>query len=285
MNKTVRFSVLSILVLFLIFLVYVYLQRDSDSMESRINMNLQHASSEKPLLKLTIHEVHNDTVTRNLANAVKAGDTERIQQLVKDGASVNSVGNHGIPVLYWGLGNIQGLQMLLELGADPNARFGETSYVIGFSASDLFLDPSALRTLIAYGANVNVTHGISNSPLLHAPSMKHEGAKEKIDLLISAGANINAKNGFGDTAAMNAVVSLDFEKVNYLIDLGADVNVPNANDVTLLDRVNSKRDLLLDGSIQKRQSDELVKRLTDMGAARGSTKPNKKEGLPPAPQF
>jgi hypothetical protein len=284
MNKTVRFAVLSILALFLILLMYAYLQRDRDSIESRIHKNLQQTRSEKPLLKLTINEVHNDEVTRKLANAVKAGDTERIQQLVKEGANVNSVGNHRIPVLFWGLGNIQGLQKLLELGADPNARFGETSYVIGLAASDLIFDPSALSTLIAYGANINVTHGIANSPLLHAPSMKHEGAKEKIDLLISAGVNINAKNGFGDTAAMDAVVSLDFEKVNYLIDLGADVNVPNANDVTLLDRVNSKRDLLLDGSIQKRQSDELVKRLTHMGAARGSTKPIKKEGLPPAPQ-
>ena len=285
MIKTIRFLVLSLLVLSFIFLVYVYVQRDDDSMESRITKNLQQAKSEKPLLKLTIDEAYQDDVTRNLARAVKAGDTEKIQQLAEEGANLDAAGHRGIPVLYWGLGNIDGLQKLLELGADPNARFGETSYVIGFAASDLFFDPSALETLVVHGANVNVTHGISHSPLLHGPSMEHEGAKRKIDLLLSAGADINATNGFGDTAAMQAVTSLDFAKINYLIDRGADVNVANVNSVTLLDRVITKRELLLDSSIQKRQSDTLVKRLTDMGAARGSKKSSTNPDLPPAPQL
>ena len=61
------------------------------------------------------------------------------------------------------------------------------------------------------------------------------GDKEFVELLISAGADVNAKNNDGDTP-LHFAASRDYKKVQMLLSAGADVNAKDKNGDTPLHR-------------------------------------------------
>lgn len=94
--------------------------------------------------------------------------------------------------------------------------------------------------LLLKGADVNTSGGAYSNgqkPLMNAVL---SGNKEIIELLIKNGADVNAKNKFGYTALMSAVMvgssrlGGDCEIIKLLISSGADVNARQNNGETAL---------------------------------------------------
>lgn len=92
-----------------------------------------------------------------------------------------------------------------------------------------------VELLIKHGANVNVVNNITGHSLLYT-GMKIR-SKEGIRMLLHHGAdpqNINETGEENETALHLAVKAKDDKFVRFLVDIGVDVNICNANDSTAL---------------------------------------------------
>ena len=81
-----------------------------------------------------------------------------------------------------------------------------------------------IKKLLENGANVNARNKWGDTALMRSALKGH---KEVVEILIENGANINAKNGLMDTTMMYAAANGHVEIVQLLIDKGADVNAKN----------------------------------------------------------
>ena len=90
----------------------------------------------------------------------------------------------------------------------------------------------AVKQHLDAGADLNAKDGGGETPL-HAAVFK--GHKEIVELLIEKGADVNAKAGFGSTPLHDAAFSDLKEVTELLIANGADVNAKNDEGGTPLD--------------------------------------------------
>jgi|SRR5579871_3083671 len=140
-----------------------------------------------------------------LMDAVKKGDTARIQRLVAEGADVNRADN-----------------------------FGWTSLMAAASIQQV----AVARVLIADGANVNAASSNGKTPLMYAidgrdrfgggPYIAPPKATDLVELLLNKKADINASDKSGSTALMYAVITDNLPIVSLLLKWGADVARRNA---------------------------------------------------------
>jgi ankyrin repeat protein len=171
-----------------------------------------------------------DPDVTSLMSALDRGDREKARALIAAGADVNASDQHGQTALMRAasLGDAATVQALLAAGAQLNAqnRDGETAL---FPAA--FLDRTAVvRKLIQHGADVNVTSRKQVTPLMEAASH----SPRIVDLLISRGANVNARDVLGGTALMMAARGGRGDIVRVLIKAGADVNAKDNEGRTAL---------------------------------------------------
>ena len=133
--------------------------------------------------------------------------------------------------------------MCLERGADANARHKRT----GLTALHLAVEKGNSETaklLIEYGADVNaregdvrnekgvaIRAGNNNTPLAEAATHL---LTRMTDILIEAGADVNAQSSGGFTPLMVAAGRGRTAVVKKLIEAGADVNVKAGNGKTAL---------------------------------------------------
>ena len=114
------------------------------------------------------------------------------------------------------VGSPQALRILLDRGADVNARNSFEATALIWAARD----PVKVSMLLARGANVNAQSKQGRTPLIVAA----QGSSESVRLLLARGANVKAHDGAGVTALMNAALAGDFTSVRALVEKGADVN-------------------------------------------------------------
>ena len=125
----------------------------------------------------------------------------------------------------------QGASIEAIVKGDESAGFGKSGrYSYAFFTGDTPLHTHAgegrkevVEILINAGANVNAKNDTGMSPLHNAVT------KEVVELLIAEGANVNAKNKHGGTPLHEAAASGHKEIVELLIAEGADVGA-KAND-------------------------------------------------------
>ena len=97
-------------------------------------------------------------------------------------------------------------------------------------------DHALVRILVEGGADVNAKDVFGDSPLHKAIDKDHGGM---VSLLVELGADVNAKNAFGDPALHRAIFKGDVEIVRILVEAGADADLRNAFGDSALERAVS----------------------------------------------
>jgi ankyrin repeat protein len=117
------------------------------------------------------------------------------------------------------------VQTLLKQGVDVNASQGDGSTALHWAADREDLEMAEM--LIKAGANVNAKTRLGDiTPLLMAAKT---GNPAIVGLLIKSGANVNATTTSGTTPLMLAAASGQSEAVRLLLDTGLDVNAKDVN--------------------------------------------------------
>lgn len=208
-----------------------------------------------------MNEIERKPLDEQLVAAVIAGDNNKIEKLVKDGANVNrqldeSDFRGSILNIAIDKDNLEVVKTLLRHKANPNGFPGIplvplSMCVMGKSKNCLEI----AKELIANGAKIN---GIAHNdfiPLHYARSL------DSVKFLIKNGADVNSKNKDGDISLHNAVGERrDF--VEFLIENNANVNSKNKNGETPLHKAAQRGDL------------DLVKLLIENGADVSATDKN-----------
>ena len=130
-------------------------------------------------------------------------------------------------------GDLKTAETLLSSGLNPDSRdrFGRTLLINAAALGD----PGAARLLLSYHADPNAKRepdGGESTPLQCAA---RTGNLEVAQLLINAGADVNAKGKSGRTPLTFAVLSGYLDMTRLLIEKGADVNTQDAEGVSPLD--------------------------------------------------
>jgi ankyrin repeat protein len=157
-----------------------------------------------------------------LVDAVQNGDKASIQSLLRQGADVNATTPDGTTALHWAAqrGDVETAQALLRAGANARAanRYGVTPL------TEACASPSGpiAGLLLKSGADPNTVSAEGEPALMTAA---RAGNLEAVKALVSAGANVNAKDAFrGQTALMWAAGMGRADVVRYLVAHGADLN-------------------------------------------------------------
>ena len=126
--------------------------------------------------------------------------------------------------------NIKECVAMILAGATVNTRH------IYHNGTTLFYavingDQGIVRTLINYGADVNITNLFQETPLIIAAK---NGSKQIAKILIKHNANPNTQDLYGKNPLMHAILSNNSEIVNDIIAQNIDINAKDHNQETAL---------------------------------------------------
>jgi len=154
-----------------------------------------------------------------LIEASRRGHTEVALALLDSGAAVNAQDRYGVTALmYAAISGSPGIMdRLIKEGADVNAQDidGRTALIETLTTEN-DCPPKIIRALLNAGADPNVTIYGGLTPLMLAAT----GNSEVINILIEAGADVNARDGRGRTALQRAKFSQ--ENIQVLKNAGAE---------------------------------------------------------------
>lgn len=192
-----------------------------------LQVNLSACSAEHSQIKTYF----TDPDTRALVVAAVDGNTGEIDRLVAAGVNVNARGKDGMTPLIWTICHLKktGYQSLLEHGADPNLQIQsgihEGESVMG-TATQL-PDSSYLKLALLHRGDPNLVNKSSYYDYNPLFSAVMAGIKANVDLLIQAGANINAADDGDDsqTPLVAAVDEQNYEIAYQLLQAGANYRI------------------------------------------------------------
>jgi ankyrin repeat protein len=162
----------------------------------------------------------------DLLEAAKSGDSDRVKELLKNGADPNQADSLGVTPLYVEVKkarpDIQLVKLLLGAGAGPNQAdsLGQTplhwAVVKGYT--------EICKLLLENGADPNIAETEYGYTPLHLAVMY--AFIDIVKMLIAKGANVNAQDNSNRGALEFALSNsyYNFEKVTVLLDAGADKN-------------------------------------------------------------
>lgn len=119
-------------------------------------------------------------------------------------------------------GNLPIVELLLQLGADPNASdgYGHTPLYFVGNGSPGPSGAAVVRVLVQEGANVNAQERLKHCTALHMAARR--GNVAVAEALLDCGAQIEARDKLGETALHRAVKCGKEEMAAFLLSRGAD---------------------------------------------------------------
>lgn len=169
-----------------------------------------------------------------LIEAIRYGRQDIIDMLLTKGADIHVPCDSGSTALFYAACNrrLDVVKRLVSLGADVNAMDNERqTTLMRLSKGPGNID--CVDYLLKVGANPNLQDDSGSTALLYAVS---NGQWETFNRLIDAGAELNTQNNFDYTALMAAAEiyqGIDYAK--RLVSIGADVNMENLAGETAYD--------------------------------------------------
>lgn len=214
------------------------------------------------MFPFSVHAAYTEQQKKILAD-LKASNIEGIRQGLDSGISINFSGPTGITLLHRAVRHLNSaarleqvpevVAFLLEQGADPNAQVHRSGFTsLHYHLNGNYISLEVLRLLIESGADVNKTDAHKQVPLhilasygkdiswvkevsvplplgVRAGSYyASEGGRAIIQLLLSAGAEINATDMYDFTPLHRAAESRYVYFINGLLGV-PDVNVRATN--------------------------------------------------------
>lgn len=175
-------------------------------------------------------------MNKELHSAASRGDIETVLSLLDQGGNVNEIGPNHWPLVVRAAvdGHTALVAKLLERGAERDACDGEGKTALHWAA--LRGRTEVVELLLDRGCQVDLRDVLGQYTPLHlAVSHTYDArAQSTIALLLSRGADINARNIWGATALNSAAFRDDTALIHFLIDRGADVNARAENGKTAL---------------------------------------------------
>ncbi len=197
----------------------------------------------------------NDPKVIALCHAIEQNDLAEMERLVEAGANVNAQGKDGMSLLLWALPDdkLERFEILLEAGADPNVLTQSD-----FGTNGKALEPLARAGIAVFGvrcqAGCSVTHfacSMANTSYLRAV-LAHGGSakllakhehysesplgivlddtvpyrRERVEMLLAAGANPNFRGEYGRYPVEEAIQLRDYRLVLMLLEAGANSRLP-----------------------------------------------------------
>lgn len=119
------------------------------------------------------------------------------------------------------------ISILLSAGADVDAldNFHDTALHVATQDGIIdYFDIDAVKVLLKFGANVHARNDLQETALFIASYLFREGCEEAIELLIAAGADVDAVSRNHRTALFTAARNNNNVMMKFLLSLGADIN-------------------------------------------------------------
>ena len=163
--------------------------------------------------------------------ASNIGHTEIVKLLIESGSDVNIASNDGRTALMKASGrrgDADIVKLLLENGADSDIQNngGSTALIYACKIGNIDI----IKLLLENGANPDIQDKFGRTALIEA-SWPHANQRINslgiIKLLIDAGADLDIQERHGATALMEALMRGHMDIVKLLIESGADPDVPN----------------------------------------------------------
>ncbi len=184
-----------------------------------------------------------------LINAVMNEDLEMVKMLLDAGADINQRGGgksklngHTPLMLSAGLNIFEGVQLLLEKGADVTLTNEDGWTALHHAAHNPMEDaPEVAMMLIKAGADVNALSVETGVTPLHLSVLRENYNIAKS--LIEAKAELDVADKNGMTPLMSAALEADGEMVLLLLTAGADVHKRSNDDWTAMDYAKKGRNL------------------------------------------
>jgi len=126
-------------------------------------------------------------------------------------------------------GSAEEIKSAIEDGADATA--GDEDGMTALHYATVNEDTEVFSVLAQGGADVNAKNGEGETPLMLAASVRQDEGEQGLSILLQLGANLEDKNNNGLTALLYAVNSNNVRNVLFLLQAGADATaVDNDGD-------------------------------------------------------
>ena len=159
--------------------------------------------------------------------AVSTYDLDAVRLLLLFGANANAKDHASLTPLYTATEAmfLEGAQMLLKYGADPNLSAGRNKET-PFAASLKDGKAHFAQLYLEHGAATDIIMANGNTPFIQAMETSTELSIVESMLSMKIGTDVNGKNKQGETALFRAINADRLDLVQLLLDRGADPNLP-----------------------------------------------------------
>ncbi len=178
-----------------------------------------------------------------LFKAAEMGDMEALQRALDQKVDINVQDSNSRTALMIATynQNVEAAQLLINAGADVNIQDNRQNTPFLYAGAEGYLD--ILKMTIQAGADPTILNRYGGTALI--PAAEHGYVEVIEELLSNSDIDVNHVNHLGWTALMEAIVLNNGNPtqqtvIQLLIEHGADVNIPDQNNVTPLQHARQR---------------------------------------------